>query len=127
MTRLSFDDEAWQRGHRSMPIPDDVHRQIEGELREQLIDLVASGVDVVLDFSFWSRAMRDGYRRLLRPLGVEPATIYLPTPREIVLARVRERAAAHADDFPLTEALAAAYFDQFETPTVAEGPLEVIE
>jgi hypothetical protein len=127
MTRLSFDDVAWQRGYRSMPIPDQLHREIEADLRAHLIDLVARGVDVVLDLSFWSRQMRDDYRELLKSLGVEPETIYLATSREVVLARVRERAAAHPDDFPLTEALAAAYFDHFEAPTTAEGPLDVIE
>ncbi|MDO8107084.1 ATP-binding protein [Isoptericola sp. b441] len=127
MARLSFDDRAWQRGHRAMPLSDDVHRKIEAELREQLVGLVGSGIDVVLDFSFWSRQMREDWRRLLRPLGVEPETIYLATPREVVLARVRARAAVHADDFPLTEAVAAAYFDRFEPPTAAEGPLRIIE
>lgn len=127
MTRLSFDDVAWHRGHRSMPIPDGIHRELEADLRARLIDLVTHDVDVVLDFSFWSRQMRDDYRELLKPLGVEPETIYLATQRDVVLARVRARAAAHADDFPLTEALAAAYFDHFEAPTIAEGPLKVIE
>ncbi|MCL3862528.1 ATP-binding protein [Actinotalea sp. K2] len=126
MTRLSFDDMAWQRGHRSMPIPVEVHREIEGDLREHLIGLVSSGADVVLDFSFWSLQMRDDYRDLLKPLGVEPETIYLATSRGVVLARIRERAAAHADDFPLAPVLAAAYFDHFEPPTIAEGPLKVI-
>jgi hypothetical protein len=127
MTRLSFDEVAWQRGHRSMPIPAEVHREIQGDLHERLIDLVTSGVDVVLDFSFWSRQMRDDYRELLKPLGVEPETIYLATPRAVVLTRVRDRAAAHADDFPITEALAETYFDHFEPPTIAEGPLTILE
>jgi hypothetical protein len=70
--------------------------------------------------------IRDDYRRLMRPLGVEPETINLATPREVVLARIRERAAPHADDFPLTEDLAAAYFDRFDVPTPDEGPLAVV-
>jgi len=109
-----------------MPLPDDVHRQIEADLREQLVQLVMTGHDVVLDFSFWSRQMREGYRRLLRPFGIEPETIYLATPRETVLARMRDRATTHADDFRLPEDLAATYFDRFEVPTIDEGPLEVI-
>jgi predicted kinase len=109
-----------------MPLPEETGREIEERLRERLIDLVDAGVDVVLDFSFWSRRTREDYRRLLRPLGVEPETIYLATPREVVLARIRERAAVHADDFPLTEDLAAAYFDDFEVPSPDEGPLTVV-
>jgi hypothetical protein len=36
---------------------------------------------VVLDFSFWSRGMREEHRELLRPLGVVPETVYLAPDR----------------------------------------------
>jgi predicted kinase len=126
MVRLSFDQEAWSRGITTMPLPDDVHRDIERALRARLVALVQSGADVVLDFSFWSRRIRDDYRALLRPYGVVPETVYLATDRATVLERVRARSAADGDDFRLTEELAAAYFDHFEVPTEAEGPLTVL-
>jgi predicted kinase len=126
MTRLSFDQEAWSRGITVMPLPEDVHRDIEGVLRARLVDLVRAGSDVVLDFSFWSRRMRDDYRELLRPLCVLPETVYLATGRATVLERIRARAAGHGDDFQLAADLAAAYFDHFEAPTEAEGPLTVM-
>lgn len=126
MVRLSFDQEAWDRGLRVMPLAEDVHQQIEVELRRRLVSLVEAGRDVVLDFSLWSRQMRDEYRSLLRPLGVEPETIYLATPKEVAMARVRARKADHADAFQLTEELAAAYFDHFEVPTDDDGPLVII-
>lgn len=126
MTRLSFDQEAWARGITAMPLPDDVHRDIERVLRDRLAKLVRAGVDVVLDFSFHSRAMRESYRELLRPLGVVPETVYLETDRDTVLRRARERAARDGDDFMLSPELAARYFDHFEPPTPAEGPLTVI-
>lgn len=127
MTRLSFDREAWRRGIRTMPLPPDVHESIENDLRIQLITHIENRQDVVLDFSFWSRQMRDDYRRLLQPYGVEPETIYLVASQEVVLHRLRMRSNSHADDFPVTEDLAAAYFDAFEPPTVDEGPLTVID
>lgn len=126
MTRLSFDLEAWRRGHRAMPLPPELRKEIERELRTRLVQLVADGVDVVLDFSFWSRRARLEYRDLLRPLGIEPLTIYLETPREVVLERMRARRLAHEDDYPLDEALVGAYYDHFEPPTEDEGPLTVI-
>lgn len=46
MVRLSFDQEAWSRGYRSMPLPDHSHRDIETHLRRRLIDLVGTGHDV---------------------------------------------------------------------------------
>ena len=126
MTRLSFDQEAWSRGITAMPLPPDVHRDIEHVLRARLMDLVRAGSDVVLDFSFWSRGMRDEYRELLRPMGVIPETVYLATDRAAVLRRVGARAARDGDDFKLSTELAAFYFDHFEVPTAAEGPLTVI-
>ena len=127
MTRLSFDQEAWSRGITTMPLPDDVHRDIETTLRARLIDLVRKGEeDVVLDFSFWSRRARDEYRELLRPLGVVPETVYLATDRATALRRIAARAAAGGDDFQLSTELAAAYFDHFEVPTTDEGPLTVM-
>jgi predicted kinase len=126
MTRLSFDQEAWSRGITAMPLPPDVRRDIEHVLRARLMDLVRAGSDVVLDFSFWSRGMRDEYRELLRPLGVIPETVYLATDRAVVLRRVGARAARDGDDFKLSTELAACYFDHFEAPTADEGPLTVI-
>lgn len=126
MTRLSVDNAAWQMGLRTMPLGLEDQREIDAALRARLLALVESGEDVVLDFSFWSLSMREEYRRLLRPLGVEPETIYLATPRDEVLARIRARGANHPDDFSLSEELAAEYFDHFEVPTTDEGPLRVI-
>ncbi|SEI16600.1 MULTISPECIES: ATP-binding protein [unclassified Leifsonia] len=125
-TRLSFDQEAWNRGLRVMPLSPELREEIERELRARLVQLVADGVDVVRDFSFWSRRALIEYRELLRPLGIEPVTVYLDTPRQVASERMRARRLAHEDDYPLDEALIAAYFDHFEPPTEAEGPLTVI-
>jgi predicted kinase len=127
MVRLSFDQEAWSRGIATMPLPDDVRRDIERVLRARLADLVRAGSDVVLDFSFWSRRMRDDYREFLRPFGVVPETVYLATDRATVLERIAARAARGGDDFKLSTELAACYFDHFEPPVAAEGPLTVVK
>jgi predicted kinase len=126
MTRLSFDQEAWSRGITTMPLPDDVRREIEHALRARLTDLVRAGSDVVLDFSFWSRHMRDEYREFLRPFGVVPETVYLATDRATVLRRIAARVAEDGDDFKISTELAAFYFDHFEIPSASEGPLTVI-
>ncbi|WP_223164210.1 AAA family ATPase [Nocardioides mesophilus] len=126
MVRLSFDVEMWRRGLSMVPLPPEVRAEIETGLRARLLELVAAGTDVVLDFSFWSRRMRDDYRKLLEPTGVVPETIYLATDRETVLRRMRARRGDHSDDFVLTEDLVAQYFDHFEPPTPDEGPITVI-
>ncbi|MBA3780727.1 MAG: ATP-binding protein [Nocardioides sp.] len=126
MVRLSFDAEMWCRGLSTLPLPPEVRDDIEAGLRARLLELVAAGSDVVLDFSFWSRQMRDDYRRLLEPTGVVPETIYLAADRETVLNRLRARRGSHCDDYVLPDELAAEYFDHFEPPTAAEGPLRTI-
>ncbi len=103
-----------------------VRRDIGDALRARLVELVRAGTDVVVDFSFWSRAMREEYRGLLRPLGVVPETVYLATDRATVLRRIAARAAGDGDDFAISAELAGFYFDHFEPPTADEGPLTII-
>jgi predicted kinase len=126
MVRLSFDVELWRRGISAASPPHAVREAVEAGLRARLLELVGQGLDVVLDFSFWSRRMREDYRRLLEPTGIVPETFYLATDRETVLNRVRARSGNHADDVVLTEALAAQYYDTFEPPLPGEGPLTVV-
>lgn len=125
-TRLSFDSHLWARGIRSGEVDPAVREEVRVLLRAELESLLEADQDVVLDFSFWSRAMREEWRTLLRAHGVEPDTVYLATDRETVLARIRERAGAHADDFPVDLDTAASYVDRFEPPTPEEGPLTVV-
>src|SRR5690348_674059 len=56
---LSFDEEAWRRGHRDHPLPAGVAGEVHAALSTRLTELVADGVPVVVDSSFWSRASRD--------------------------------------------------------------------
>jgi predicted kinase len=126
MTRLSFDVEMWRRGIDVVPLPADLRAEIEDSLRERLLRLVEQGADVVLDFSFWSRAMREQWRRVLEPAGVVPHTVYLATDRATVLQRLGDRSGDHPDDFAIPDDLAAHYYDHFEVPTAEEGPLTVV-
>lgn len=126
MVRLSVDAEAWARGHRTMPLPETVQSQIVGELQEQLLACVAAGQDVVLDLSFWSRAMRDEWRALLAPTGASMQIVQVIARRETALARVAARTAEHGDDFRLEPEVAALYYDHFEPPMADEEPLTVV-
>ena len=57
----------WRRGISSVPLPPEVRAEIEAVLRNQLLQLVSNEIDVVLDFSFWSRQMRSEWRQVLEP------------------------------------------------------------
>lgn len=126
LTRLSYDVEMWRRGITSLPLTPDIRAEVETDLRARLLQLVADGADVVLDFAFWSRAMRDDWRAVLVPAGVVPETIYLATDRATVLQRLGERRGSHSDDYVVPDDLAAHHFDHFEPPSDEEGPLTVI-
>ena len=126
MVRLSFDTETWRRGITSLPVPQPVLVEIEAELRGRLLALVREGRDVVVDFPFSTRQLRDDYRRLLAPTGVVPETVYLSVDRAVVLDRLRARGDTYGDDLRLGERLAQEHFDQFEPPTSQEGPLLVV-
>ena len=67
--RLSFDEAAWDAGHREHPVPQGVADAVHAELTERLLSLVAEGRDVVVDTSFWSRASRDGSVKASRQRG----------------------------------------------------------
>lgn len=124
--RLSFDEEAWLRGHREHPLPAAVAAEVHADLRARLVALVEDGRDVVVDTSFWSRASRESYRALLAPLGVVPVTHYLATPRDVALLRLADRRNAGPHDIVVEPDLARAYLDGFEVPTPDEGPLVVV-
>ena len=126
MVRLSVDTVAWSRGYRTMPLPDEVQAEIVDELQQRLVACVAAGQDVVLDLSFWSRAMRDRWRELLAPSGVIPEIVRVVVSRETALARVAARAVGHSDDFRLPREIAEIYYDHFEPPTDDEGPVTVV-
>lgn len=126
MVRLSADVELFARGVTQVPPPEGVRAEIHAVLKKRLLSLVGEGRDVVLDLSFWSRAMRDEWRAILAPTGVVPHTIYLATGKATIMARLRERRGAHAHDFVLDDALAERYVDHFEVPSPEEGPLTVV-
>lgn len=125
MVRLSFDHETWRRGL-TAPLTAAAAAEIEAELRARLLALVVAGTDVVLDFSFSTRALRDEYRALLAPSGVVPETVFLATDRATALARLRGRTGRDGDDLVLDADVAARHFDTFEVPTPDEGPLRVV-
>lgn len=109
-----------------MPLAAKVHREVEKDLRRRLDELIGEERDVVLDFSFWSRSMRDEWRAVVESRGTVPEIIYLATDRATCLARVAARVRADGDDFTLDAKTAAAYFDHFERPTSDEGPLRTV-
>ena len=77
-----------------------------GRLQQALHDLwpqiAGHGVDVVLDFGFWSRDQRDTVRALARTAGVEAQIFWIQCPDDVALRRCLARN-GRADSFLITE------------------------
>lgn len=59
--------------------------------------LLLSGRSVVLDFGFWDRQSREYARALAKRTNVEFQHIYLDTPENVILERLKERTGVIAD------------------------------
>lgn len=125
--RLGWDEEAARRGYLGYPLPGGAQAEVHAAVRERLVSLVEQGRDVVVDTSFWQRALRTAYRELLAPLGVVPTTWYLRVPWSTLLARVSARTGSGPDDVVLSEATLRRFVTGFEVPTPEEGPLVVLD
>src|SRR5438034_284431 len=67
--RLSIDELVFERhGRRGVDYDESdypaVAASARADLDERLCELLADGHDVVLDYGFWSRGLRDQYKRL---------------------------------------------------------------
>ena len=83
-------------------------------------------IDIVLDYSFWSREMRSEYISLLKKYDIEPKIYYIKTPKEVCMERIRKRKGNHQNDIILTEQTASTYYDHFQPPTAEEGEVIVV-
>ena len=124
--RLSYDVESFNKGFKIHPLPTDVHNEIKTSLDLKLKILIKKNKDVVLDYSFWSRKMRDEYKNMLLPFGVKPEIIVIVTPKEIVLQRIHDRKGKNPNDIILDEQTAAHYYENFQPPTLDEGEITII-
>ncbi|MDT5271497.1 MAG: hypothetical protein QOH49_3683 [Acidobacteriota bacterium] len=80
------------------------------------------GVNVILDFGFWSRTEREEFRARATALGARSEVHFLEVPRELLAVRLAERVGAEPppDTFPVTEAQLNAWWELFEPPSADE-------
>lgn len=121
--RLSIDEEVWARfGRYGIDYGPADYAQLsaaaEDVLRERLVTLVRQGRDVVVDFSFWQRASRDRYKRLVEATGGTWRLIHLKVDPVLLRQRLDGRAKRFDANaaFPITEDTLAAYLAGFEEP-----------
>lgn len=125
--RLSIDEALWhQFGRYGIDYAPDQYEALqqttELQLRNRLPELIRSGSDIVIDFSFWQRERRVMYRNLVLDAGGTPELVYLKASRALLLERLRGRGTRFDADaaFPVPENLLDAYLAGFEVPTSDE-------
>ena len=91
---------------------------IQWEVAERALRL---GVNVILDFGFWSRAEREEFRARAAALGAGSEVHFLDVPQEELSARVAARnVEPPPGTFRVTEAQLDAWLKVFEPPTADE-------
>lgn len=91
---------------------------IQWEMAERALRL---GVNVILDFGFWSRAEREEFRARAAALGVGSEVHFLDVSHATLAARLAARnAALPAYTFRVTEEQLDAWWKVFEPPTADE-------
>lgn len=127
MTILSYDEASFRRGITQHPLPPQLLKEIKTELDDQLKNLLESGKDVVLDYSFWSKKMRQEYSLFVKKYGISPQIYYVQTPKAIILERIRKRNGSHPGDIILSPETASMYYNHFEPPTPDEGEIIIVD
>ena len=132
--RLSIDEVVWQRlGQRDAGLVleaevfDRLKEEVRREQRRELVELMLAGRDVVVDYSFWSRAARDDYKTLIESHGCRWELVHLKADRTTLEHRLEVRGSVGgANAVTVDEALFNRYLANFEEPK-GEGEQVVLQ
>lgn len=123
--RLSIDEVVWQRlGQRDAGLVleakafDQLKEEVRREQRQELVELMLAGRDVVVDYSFWSRAARDDYKALIESHGCRWELVHLKADRTTLERRLERRnSVGGANSVTVDETLFNRYMANFEEPS----------
>ena len=97
------------------------HDAIEALLWETAARVLVLGVDVILDFGFWTRAERDAFRAKARELGADFRIHFADASEGVLLARIKARnAALPPGTFHIPEQRLKEWMVVFEPPSADE-------
>ncbi|AUG76188.1 hypothetical protein CFP65_1289 [Kitasatospora sp. MMS16-BH015] len=122
--RLSIDEEVWRRlggqdaGLVLEPAAYDALKEtVRAEQRLQLVELIRAGRDVVVDYSFWSRAAREDYKTLITHHGARWRLLHLKADRPTLEHRLHHRSRTRGpNSVTVPEPLLTRYLAGFEEP-----------
>ena len=94
-----------------------VRDPVEAALWDLAARVLELGLDVILEYGFWSRRERDEYRERARQVGARSMLHFLEVQKEELLARLAKRnAQLPAGSFRIDEARLRSWFEIFEPP-----------
>ena len=122
--RLSIDEVVWQRlGQRDAGLVlgaeafDRLKEEVRREQRQELVELMQARCDVVVDYSFWSRAARDDYKALVERHGCRWELVHLKADRTTLERRLVVRNGEEgANSVTVNQELFHRYLTDFEEP-----------
>jgi predicted kinase len=123
--RLSLDEWMIRLFGHHMPreVFDERIRSCQAIMLDLTEQLVARGVDVVLDWGFWSREHRMRTVERLRAVGADPILVHFDTALDIIRQRLRARNASLPEGtFEITEDMLDDFCKRFEPPGEDESP-----
>ena len=100
---------------------DAVRDPVEGALWDLAVQVLALGLDVILEYGFWSRREREDFRRRAAALGVRSELHFTAAPEEELLRRLANRnVQLPPGTFWIDEARLRGWFELFEPPDSEE-------
>jgi predicted kinase len=100
---------------------DSRHDSVESLMWDVAARVLALGVDVILDFGFWSRTERDEFRSRAKDLGADFKIHFVDVPEEVLVERLEARNATHpAGTFLVPNAKLEEWIQIFEPPSPEE-------
>lgn len=94
---------------------------VETALWKLGVRVLVLGLDVILEFGFWSRSEREDFRRRATQLGARSELHFTDAPNEELIRRLAQRnAALPPGTFWIDETQLRSWFDIFEPPSSEE-------
>ena len=110
--RLGYDDPRYP----------ELAERCQALIWDLALQILSTGVDVVLDWNQWSRARRQTWRDKTREAGHRPVLHYLPLPVDTAVTRVEHRSRQRADHAHTLDAVGVRHLARlFEVPASDEG------
>lgn len=131
--KQSIDEEMWKTyGRKGIDYPNEQYEKlseiVEMALQKELLSLIQQGKHVVLDFSFWNKANRAYYKRLIEKAGGTPELVYMKASKGTLQKRLykRNQSLNANSPFIITNEILEHHYNDFQEPC-GEGEKVILQ